>query len=582
MGQSMESSPQSAIVVDDLSWRYEGAKDWTLKEIRFEVKRQTALGIVGPSGAGKTTLILTLTGIIPQRLPGTFKGTVRVVDKVTHSDYISEIVKYVGAVFQDPDNQFTSMSVLDEIVFGLENIGLPDNEIKKRVDEVTQFTGIKGILEKHPYEISGGQKQRVAIASALALKPEVLLLDEPTTDLDPVGRAEVFALLEQLKRAGQTMVIVEHESDELAKVADNLILLDGGRIVSEGPARQFFSNVDEIMKFGVAPPQPTELFYRLKQSLSGAELPLSLEEGVSALRSLGIDKNRLSRALGKIPSKSVPRRLDTVVQVRDAEYAYPDGTLALTGVTFDLFDQDYVALVGQNGSGKTTLAKLLNGLLKPSKGTVHVLGEPTGNRTTSELSKIVGYCFQNPDYMLFERTVYDEVALGPREMGLPDDEVRHRATQAIEVMGLEGFEKEHPFFLGKGQRLRLAVATILALNSSILVIDEPTTGQDWRHAKDMMNYLDKLNREEKKTVVIITHHMRYVAEHVSRVLVMAKGNLVLDAPTREAFLHTEELMKAGVSPPAITNLFIKAGLVESGNVPLNVDEARVALIESMQ
>jgi energy-coupling factor transporter ATP-binding protein EcfA2 len=579
----MISEQSATIGVDDLWWRYEGAKDWTLKQIRFEVKRQSAIGIVGPSGAGKTTLILALTGIIPQRLPGTFKGTVRVVDKLTHSDHISEIVKYVGAVFQDPDNQFTSMSVLDEIVFGLENIGLPSSEIQKRVDEVAQFTGIQPILEKHPYEISGGQKQRVAIASTLALKPDVLLLDEPTTDLDPRGRSEVFALVRELKRAGQTMVIVEHESDELAKVADYLILLNEGRIVSEGPTRRFFSNVDGIMEFGVAPPQPTELFYKLASGGPSAELPLSIEEGISGLRGLRISRARLLETLSRLSTKEpVIAKTEPVIQVRDAEYTYPDGTVALRGVTFDLFDKDYVAVIGQNGSGKTTLAKLLNGLLKPTKGTVQVMGEQTSQRTTAELSKIVGYCFQNPDYMLFERTVYDEVALGPREMRLSEGEIRERVRQAIEVMGLSGLEKEHPFFLGKGQRLRLAVATILALNSRILVIDEPTTGQDWRHAKDMMNYLDKLNREEKKTIVIITHHMRYVAEHVSRVLVMANGSVVLDAPTREVFVHVDELTKSGVSPPAITDLFIQAGLVEGGNVPLSVDEARDALISSIQ
>lgn len=506
----------------------------------------------------------------------------RVIDKITHSDYVSEIVKYVGAVFQDPDNQFTSMSVLDEIVFGLENIGLPRSEIQKRVDEVAQFTGIQSILDKHPYEISGGQKQRVAIASTLALKPEVLLLDEPTTDLDPRGRSEVFALVRELKRAGQTMVIVEHESDELAKVADYLILLNEGRIVLEGSTRRFFSNVDGIMQFGVAPPQPTELFYKLAPKF-GTDLPLSVEEGVSGLRRLRISKTRLLETLRRLSTmRLVTSKAEPVVQVRDAEYIYPDSTVALRGVTFDLFDQNYVAVIGQNGSGKTTLAKLLNGLLKPTRGTVQVMGQPTSQRTTAELSKIVGYCFQNPDYMLFERTVYDEVALGPREMALPEQEVKRRALQAIEVMGLSGLEKEHPFFLGKGQRLRLAVATILALDSRILVIDEPTTGQDWRHAKDMMNYLDKLNREQKKTILIITHHMRYVAEHVSRVLVMAKGSIVLDAPTREVFVHIDELMKAGVSPPAITDLFIQAGLVEGGNVPLSVDEARDALKSSIQ
>jgi len=573
----------SVISVDDLWWQYEGAKDWTLKGLRFDVKRQQALGVVGPSGAGKTTLILALIGIIPQRLPGLFKGKVKVIDKFTDQDHISEIVRYVGAVFQDPDNQFTSMSVIDEIVFGLENSGLPKEEIQKRVDEVAEFTGISEILDKHPYEISGGQKQRVAIASALALKPEILLLDEPTTDLDPVGRSEVFALVKELKHAGQTMVIVEHESDELAKVADYVVLLDEGRIVTEGSTRLFFSQVDGIMKYGVAPPQPTELFYRLGNSISKSELPMSLEEGVSALNSMRIDRTSLSEALRKLAGRDpIRRKTAPVIQVRDAEYAYLDGTVALRGVTFDLFDEDYVAIVGQNGSGKTTLAKLLNGLLKPTKGSVQVLGEHTRQRTTAELSRVVGYCFQNPDYMLFERTVYEEVALGPRELGLSEDEVKRRAREAIEVMGLVGFEKEHPYFLGKGQRLRLAVATILALNSRILVIDEPTTGQDWRHAKDMMNYLDKLNREEKKTIVIITHHMRYVAEHASRVLVMANGQLVLDAATREVFAHADELIKAGVSPPAVTKLFLEAGLVVDRHVPLNVDEAKDALVASLQ
>jgi energy-coupling factor transport system ATP-binding protein len=554
------------IRVRDLWWRYELGQDWALKGIDLTVRRGEFLVIVGPSGAGKSTLCLTLCGMIPHFSRGYYRGEVVINGRETRQMKLSEITRKVGIVFQDPDTQFVTMSVEDEIAFPLENHGVPRQEMIERVRRTMEMTRILELKDKYPHELSGGQKQRVAIASILALEPEILILDEPTSDLDPVGKSEVFSMLAELKRAGRTIILVEHNTEEAAKYADRVVLLRDGKIVMEGPPRKVFEEVESIKSAGVYPPQVTELAYTLSTRYGvRGELPITLEECLEWLRELNariVTPNRLER-----PPTGV--RGGSIISLRDVSYSYPDGTAALRDVNLEFARGEFAAIIGQNGSGKTTLLKHIVGLLRPTVGEVRIFGKKTSEMSIKEIATKVGYVYQNPDHQLFCQTVYEECAYGLRNLGLSEPEIRRRVGEILRRVGLQGLEKVDTFMLGKGQRQRLAIASTLVMSPEVIIVDEPTTGQDMSQSTSIMELLASLHREGR-TVIIVTHNMRLVAEYAERVVVMQAGRVVLDGDVRTVFSQVEKLREALITPPQITQL---GQLLSGGSAtPLTVEE----------
>jgi energy-coupling factor transport system ATP-binding protein len=554
------------IRVRDLWWRYELGQDWALKGIDLTVRRGEFLVIVGPSGAGKSTLCLTLCGMIPHFSRGYYKGEVMIIGRETRKMKLSEITRKVGIVFQDPDTQFVTMSVEDEIAFPLENHGVPRQEMIERVRRTMEITRIIELKDKYPHELSGGQKQRVAIASILALEPEILILDEPTSDLDPVGKSEVFSMLAELKRAGRTIILVEHNTEEAAKYADRVVLLRDGKIIMEGPPRKVFEEVESIKSAGVYPPQVTELAYTLSTRYGvRGELPITLEECLEWLRELNariVTPNRLERSPTGVKGESI-------ISLKDVSYSYPDGTAALRDVNLEFARGEFAAIIGQNGSGKTTLLKHIVGLLRPTVGEVRIFGKKTSEMSIKEIATKVGYVYQNPDHQLFCQTVYEECAYGLRNLGLSEPEIRRRVSEILGRVGLQGLEKVDTFLLGKGQRQRLAIASTLVMNPEVIIVDEPTTGQDMSQSTSIMELLASLHREGR-TVLIVTHNMRLVAEYAERVVVMQAGRVVLDGDVRTVFSQVEKLREALITPPQITQL----GQLLSGDsvTPLTVEE----------
>ena len=555
------------IRVRDLWWRYELGQEWALKGIDLTVRRGEFLVIVGPSGAGKSTLCLTLCGMIPHFSRGHYKGEVMINGHETRKMKLSEITRKVGIVFQDPDTQFVTMSVEDEVAFPLENHGVPREEMLERVRRTMEMTRILELKDKYPNELSGGQKQRVAIASILALEPEIIILDEPTSDLDPVGKSEVFSMLAELKRTGRTIILVEHNTEEAAKYADRVILLRDGKIVMEGPPRKVFLEVESIKSAGVYPPQVTELAYHLSTRYGvRGELPITLEECLEWLRKINA---RITTPIKFGPS---PRRAngESIISLRDASYSYPDGTAALRDINIEFARGEFAAIIGQNGSGKTTLVKHIVGLLKPSVGEVRIFGKKTSEMSIKEIATKVGYIYQNPDHQLFCQTVYEECAYGLRNLGVPETEIRRRVGEILEKVGLQGLENVDTFLLGKGQRQRLAIASTLVMNPEIIIVDEPTTGQDMVQSTSIMELLRSLHAEGR-TIIIVTHNMRLVAEYAERVVVMHAGRVILDGDVRAVFSQVEKLRGALITPPQITQL----GQLLSGDsvTPLTVEEA---------
>jgi energy-coupling factor transporter ATP-binding protein EcfA2 len=529
--------------VEGVHWRYEGAQEETLRGVDLAVERGEFLAIMGRTGAGKSTLCRCLNGLIPRRARGLMTGRVWVGDMDTQVADFYALTGRVGMVFQDPETQFIMMAVEDEIALGLENRGWGPAEIRRRILAAMEEVGLNlTYLGKAPTDLSGGEKQRVAIAMILALEPEVVVLDEPTSDLDPVGRRAVFEVLRRLRLERETtVVLVSHESEEVARCADRVAVLEEGRLASIGSTGEVLQRVERLREMGVHPPQVTELFHALGER----ELPLTVEE-------VGGER-WLSPNFGREEGGQRRGERESEVVVEGLHHTYPDGTVALRGVSLTVHEGDYLAVVGSNGSGKTTLVKHFNGLLRPSAGRVLIGGLDTRRASTSVLARRMGYCFQNPDHQLFCQTVAEEVAFGPRNLGLDEATVQERVTSVLETVGLAGYRDEHPFFLGKGQRQRLAAAAALAVQPAVMVVDEPTTGQDREMSQEIIGLLDRLN-QAGHTVVVITHDMRLVAEHCQRVVVMAGGQILTEGPPRQVFAQPDLLAQADLQAPPVVRL----------------------------
>jgi energy-coupling factor transport system ATP-binding protein len=399
------------------------------------------------------------------------------------------------------------------------------------------------LSHRDPSTLSGGQKQRLAIASILAMEPEVLLLDEPATDLDPIGRRELYAALEGVRGADLVLLAVEHEVDAVV-VAERLILMKEGRIVADGPAATLVRDVDLFVACGVRPHDLAVLGHRL-----GLELPLDVDGAVAALRT----RVQVSPSSSSPPTaRPSPRPASgpPILEVHGLSRTYEGGTRALADVGLTIGPGEFIALIGQNGSGKTTLAKHLNGLLQAESGEVRLDGTDLATLPLERVAREVGYVFQNPDHQLFAATVADEVAFGPRNFGLAGAALAERVDATLEAVGLLAERNEDPFLLRKGERQRLAVATVLAMRPRVLILDEPTTGLDYPQQRKMLELLAEL-RAGGTTIVVITHSPWVVVEYAERALLMRGGTLVFDGAL-DALLADEALLRSAAfeAPPA--------------------------------
>ena len=538
---------QPIAILDKVSYMYPRSSLLVLRDVSLEVEQGEFLGLIGPTGAGKTTLCLTLNGIVPQFYGGRFFGAITVAGLDTLDHPISTLAQHVGTVFQDPETQLVATSVENEIAFALENLRTPREEILARIPRVLEAVRLEGTEQKHPHELSGGQKQRLAIAAALALQPDLLVLDEPTSQLDPVGEQEVFAVVRELNRElGVTVLMASHAAEQMAEYADRIALLADGELIMTGTPDATYSQIELLHEHSLRPPQVASTFYLVKQAGAPvAEVPVRLEEGLQALDSL-----RATCAISPPVRAPQPpaRRGEPLLSVRDLKYTYPDGTEALHGVSLDIHIGEYLLIIGQNGAGKTTLVKHFLKLLEPTEGVVAVGGADTRELSVSGLARRIGYVAQNPDNQIFSATVGDEVAFALRNLDYPDQEVEARTVESLVSMGLLEVRDAHPLSLPKGDRARVVIAAVLAMKPEMVVFDEPTTGQDYRGAKCILDVSRELH-QMGKTVIVITHHLYLMPEYAERVVVMGKGTLLLDAPIREAYHQTELLRSTYLTPP---------------------------------
>jgi energy-coupling factor transport system ATP-binding protein len=540
---------EPVISIKNLSYRYRGQKERALEDISLDISQGDFLVVMGPSEAGKSTLAATINGLVPHFFRGKFEGQVDVYGKNTQDHTVAVMAEEVGMVFQDFEAQLFSTNVELEVAFGPENFAVARDEIERRIEKNLHLVGLEEYRNRPPSTLSGGQKQKLAIASVLAMQPKILVMDEPTTDLDPISKLGVFNIADQLRqRDDMTLIVVEHETEEALK-ARHILLLNKGKVIRYGPGHEVLRDVDLLESNGVRPLDIVKYFHQMGET----DLPMAPEDGLSRFHAKGWRISDAKHAKLVANDKARAQQYgDIIIRCQGLKHSYSGKVEALRGVDLEIHRGEMIAIVGQNGSGKTTLVKHFNGLLMPTEGSIEVDGKPANEQGVFVLGKKVGYVFQNPDHQIFSETVFDEVAFSPRLRKMSDEEVKQRVEEALEAVGLSGFESKDPFSLTKSGRQRVAVASVLAAKPEVLILDEPTTGLDYAEQRSMMELVRQLN-EKGSTIIFVTHHMWVVSEYAHNVVVLNDGQVILRGTTREVFSHEEMLRVAFLRPPHIVS-----------------------------
>ncbi len=559
------TSNTHAVSVEGVTFTYHESERPALRAVSFVQNAGEMIGVMGASGAGKSTLAKCLNRIVPEFEDGDFHGAIRIAGESLEHLRVCEVAPKVGMVFQDFESQLFSTNVAHEVAFAMEQVGMDRAEMDRRILPALEAVGLRGFEHRDPMSLSGGEKQRLAIASVLALRPSVIVLDEPTTDLDPEGRAEVFALIRKLREQGLSLIVIEHESEEL-RAADRIVVLREGEIANDGPPSEVFARTGLLTECGVRPPGLGHALELLGIDAQAKSVDQAYEAILRAYPSVvistGITRPSVPEESKAAATVASPTTNDAVgpsfIEIENLSYSYAGGPRVLDSINLKVEPGEFLAIVGQNGSGKTTLAKSIVGLLQPATGRITIDGKDRAQMRPAETAREVAYVFQNPDHQIFAATVDDEVAFGPRNFGLPADEIRRRCDEALEAVGLQNERRSDPFLLSKGERQRLAVASVLVLRPRMLILDEPTTGLDHREQLRMMALVRDLNRSGI-AIVIITHTPWLVAEYARRVVLMRKGAKIFDGGVREFFMQEELLRSSSFRAPEITELSRRFG-----------------------
>ncbi len=613
------------IDVRNITFEYPSAEEGgtpisVLREMSLEIQEGSFTAVLGRNGSGKSTFSKHLNALL---VPS--KGHVIVCGMDTSDDDNAwEIRKNAGMVFQNPDNQIVAAVVEEDVAFALENIGLESSEIRKRIDEAMKRTGVYELRKKSPHMLSGGQKQRVAIAGAAAMKPRCIIFDEPTAMLDPQGREEVINLIHSLKDDGITIIMITHFMEEAAD-ADRIIVINDGGVMLDGKPEEIFLEAKKIEEAGLSVP-PTVRIADIMRS-EGIDVPTDIirmdelaqfvAEKISNVGTCDGEKSMPGADASAGDRMRAPSEADAcaedrmstedsadgagvgtaenIIEVKNVNYTYnknlPDETYALRDVSFCIKRGSFTGIIGHTGSGKSTLIQMLDGLLKPESGNIFVEGHDimlkngAGGMSMKELRQKVGLVFQYPEYQLFEETVAKDVAFGPQNAGLSEDEVDKRTRDAFRLAGLNYDEiaGKSPFDLSGGQKRKAAIACALAMMPEILVLDEPTAGLDPATHKDILNMLDRINKTLGTTVIMISHNMDDVASMCDHVLVINGGEIILDGTPEYVYSNSDILLKTGLKLPCGAQLFDEIGsLLEERGITLLPDMRTKKLLSDMR
>jgi energy-coupling factor transporter ATP-binding protein EcfA2 len=526
------------LVVQNLTCRYVSRQTPAIKDVSFSLAAGQIVLIAGASGSGKTTLLRCINGLIPRSYKADVSGGILLNGEDYSGRPLAEVSQVVGTVLQDPERQILGAYVRNEVAFGLENLGLPRDEIARRIDETLEYLGIDALQHRETFSLSGGEKQKVALAGVLAMRPTVLALDEPLANLDSASAHDALALIRRLADEGKAILIIEHRVEDVLGVKpDQVMYLENGEVTYAGSAEGLMQTAD----------------YR------SVKLPAPVV----------IDRARGAHA-GSAPAPGPSARPDAraLVEFEGVSFHYPEGPPVLRQVDLTIREGDLIGVLGPNGAGKTTLVKHAIGLLRPTEGRVLLEGEDSRSLTIAKMARVIGYVFQSPRHMLFAPTVAEELAFGPRNLGIPAEQIEENTRQALAVVHLSSEIDRPPLALSFGQQKRVSIAAILAMRSSILVMDEPTAGQDYANYMSFMDSVAGLARENGNgnrngngngkgkdynfsAIIFITHDIDLAVSYANRVLVVSAGRIEADGPPHEVLSDFDLLRRSRIVPSSL-------------------------------
>lgn len=550
-----QTDKKAVIEFENFSFQYFSQMDPTLYDINLKIYEGEKVLIVGPSGSGKSTLGHCLNGLIPFSYRGEITGSLKINGKETKEQTIFKLSKDVGTVLQDADGQFIGLTVGEDIAFALENDCVPTDEMKETVQKVSDIVDMGALLKSSPYELSGGQKQRVSFAGVLVNDAPILLFDEPLANLDPKTGKTAIELIDKVwKDSGKTMIIIEHRIEDVLHCdVDRIIVVSEGRIVAD-------MSPDELMAANILPDLGIrEPLYVTALKYAGVTVTPEMQAGRMETMKIDMAKDQI---LAWNQSQTQSAKTDerpVLLEVKNLSFQYTKYRKILQDVNFQIREGEMVSIVGTNGAGKSTLAKVICGFVNEDQGDILYYGKSLKGQTIKERAENISYVMQNPNQMICKPMIYDEVALGLRIRGMAEEEIEPKVDQALRICGLQPFKKWPISALSFGQKKRVTIASMLVMNPQILILDEPTAGQDYHHYTEIMEFLKSLN-EQGVTIIMITHDMHLMLEYTPHAIVINGGKKIGDSTSVDILTNEEITETASLKVTSLYELALKVGI----------------------
>lgn len=538
------------------TFKYRSQAEPTLREINLSIQPGEKVLIVGPSGSGKSTLAHCINGLVPFSYAGESTGTLSVKGMDPKKKGIFGMSKIVGTVLQDTDGQFIGLTVAEDIAFALENDRMPQEDMFRRVDDVAEMVDVKKLLNHAPAALSGGQKQRVSMAGVMIDDVDILLFDEPLANLDPATGKRAIDLIDKIqKNRNTTILIIEHRlEDALYRDVDRIVVVGEGRIVADMKPGDLLIT-DILNQQGIREPLYITALKHAGCEIQAGSMPQHIED-----MDLTPYKEKLQQWYENAPMPQRKKEKEPALEIMDLDFAYVYGDPILQNIRFCINKGEMLSIVGKNGAGKTTLSNLICGFMNPDKGSILLNGSDIAEKSIKERGESIGLVMQNPNQMISKPMIYDEVALGLVVRGVPKEEIQERVYDTLKICGLYPFRNWPISALSFGQKKRVTIASILVMNPDVIILDEPTAGQDYRHYTEIMEFLKKLNQERGITILMITHDMHLMLEYTDRAIVISDGHLIADDKPSNVLTNERISDKAYLKKTSLYDLAVRCEL----------------------
>ncbi len=541
------------------TFKYRSQAEPTLLDINLAIYPGEKVLIVGPSGSGKSTLAHCVNGMVPFSYPGESTGTLTVNGKDPAKTGIFGMSKSVGTVLQDTDGQFIGLTVAEDVAFALENDCVEQKEMFRRVDEVAETVDIKKLLDHAPTELSGGQKQRVSMAGVLVDDVDILLFDEPLANLDPATGKRAIDLIDKIHREEKkTVLIIEHRlEDVLYRDVDRIIVIGEGRVVADQKPDDLLVS-DVLIKEGIREPLYVTALKHAGCQIKASDLPQHIET-----MKLEDHKQKVQEWYSHVTLPEPKHEKEAALEILDLDFSYISGNPVLSNIRFRVSKGEMISIVGKNGAGKSTLSSLICGFIDPDRGKILLNGSDIADKSIKERGEVIGLVMQNPNQMISKPMIFDEVALGLSVRGVPEEEIKERVNETLKICGLYPFRNWPVSALSFGQKKRVTIASILVMNPSVIILDEPTAGQDYRHYTEIMEFLKDINEKFGITIIMITHDMHLMLEYTDRAIVIADGQLIADDTPANVLTDEEIADRAYLKKTSLYDLAVKCGITDA-------------------